>query len=127
MQENGEFFAIFSLEDARVASYSLRAPHNATSVIGDPAEVRGKNICQTTGKSKTDGGLSRGEIRKRNRGMKMVIYLHISKKSSNFVRGIGIINLQRRMERMRQINKQKSLRIKPKINENLHYQNCRIL
>ena len=84
------FFVIFSLEDARVASYSLRAPHNATSVIGDPAEVRGKNICQTTGKSKTVGGLSRGEIRKRNRGMKMVIYLHISKKSSNFVRGIGI-------------------------------------
>ena len=41
MQENGEFFAIFSLEDARVASYSLRAPHNATSVIGDPAGVRG--------------------------------------------------------------------------------------
>ncbi len=38
MQENGDFFAIFSLEDARVASYSLRAPHNATSVIGDPAE-----------------------------------------------------------------------------------------
>lgn len=70
MQENGEFFAIFSLEDARVASYSL--------------EVRGKNICQTTGKSKTDGGLSR-------RGMKMVIYLHISKKSSNFVRGKGNI------------------------------------
>ena len=56
MQENGEFFAIFSLEDARVASYSLRAPHNATSVIGDPAEVRGKNICQTTGKGKTGGG-----------------------------------------------------------------------
>ena len=70
MQENGEFFAIFSLEDARVASYSL--------------EVRGKNICQTTGKSKTDGGLSR-------RGMKMVIYLHISGKSSNFVRGMGNI------------------------------------
>ena len=70
------FFVIFSLEDARVASYSL--------------EVRGKNICQITGKSKTDGGLSRGEIRKRNRGMKMVIYLHISKKSSNFVRGMGI-------------------------------------
>ena len=55
MQENGDFFAIFSLEDARVASYNLRAPHNATSVIGDPAEVRGKNICQTTGKSKTGG------------------------------------------------------------------------
>ena len=52
MQENGDFFAIFSLEDARVASYSLRAPHNATSVIGDPAEVRGK----TTGKSRTGGG-----------------------------------------------------------------------
>lgn len=42
MQENGEKVAIFSLEDARVASYSL--------------EVRGKNICQTTGKSKTGGG-----------------------------------------------------------------------
>ena len=56
MQENGDFFAIFSLEDARVASYSLRAPHNATSVIGDPAEVRGKNICQITGKGKTGGG-----------------------------------------------------------------------
>ena len=56
MQENGDFFAIFSLEDARVASYSLRAPHNATSVIGDPAEVRGENICQTTGKGKTGGG-----------------------------------------------------------------------
>ena len=41
MQENGDFLAIFSLEDARVASYSLRAPENATSVIGDPAEVRG--------------------------------------------------------------------------------------
>ena len=41
MQENGEKVAIFSLEDARVASYRLRAPHNATSVIGDPAEVRG--------------------------------------------------------------------------------------
>ena len=37
------FFAIFSLEDARGASYSLRAPHNATSVIGDPAEFRGEN------------------------------------------------------------------------------------
>ena len=56
MQENGDFFAIFSLEDARVARYRLRAPHNARSVIGDPAEVRGKNICQTTGKSKTGGG-----------------------------------------------------------------------
>ena len=44
MQENGDFFAIFSLEDARVASYSLRAPHNATSVIGDPAEVRGGEV-----------------------------------------------------------------------------------
>ena len=33
---NGNF-TIFSLEDARVASYRLRAPHNA-SVIGDPAE-----------------------------------------------------------------------------------------
>ena len=42
MQENGEKVAISSLEDARVASYRLRAPHNATSVIGDPAEVRGK-------------------------------------------------------------------------------------
>ena len=50
MQENGDFFAIFSLEDAallfsgrfaRVASYRLRAPENATSVFGDPAEVRG--------------------------------------------------------------------------------------
>ena len=51
MQENGDFFAIFSLEDARVASYSLRAPHNATSILGNPAEVRGKNICQTTGKN----------------------------------------------------------------------------
>ena len=48
MQENGEFFAIFSLEDARVASYSL--------------EVRGKNICQTTGKSKTDGGKTRNTL-----------------------------------------------------------------
>ena len=44
MQENGDFFAIFSLEDARVASYRLRAPHNATSVIGDPAEFRGKEF-----------------------------------------------------------------------------------
>ena len=34
---------------------SASAPHNA-SVIGDPAEVRGKNICQTTGKGKTGGG-----------------------------------------------------------------------
>ena len=41
VQENNDFFAIFSLEDARVASYRLRAPQNATSVIGDPAEVRG--------------------------------------------------------------------------------------
>ena len=56
MQENGDFFTIFSLEDARVASYRLRASQNATSVFGDPAEVRGKNICQTTGKSKTGGG-----------------------------------------------------------------------
>ena len=39
-----------------MASYSLRAPHNAMSGIGDPAEVRGKNICQITGKSKTGGG-----------------------------------------------------------------------
>jgi hypothetical protein len=30
------------LEDARTASYSLSAPHNATSVIGDPAEVKGE-------------------------------------------------------------------------------------
>ena len=49
MQENSDFFAIFSLEDARVASYSLevrgrvypnnirQAPQNATSVFGDPA------------------------------------------------------------------------------------------
>ena len=47
MQENGDFFAIFSLEDARVASYRLRAPQNAMSVFlsrirsndyfGDPA------------------------------------------------------------------------------------------
>ena len=42
VQENTDFFfAIFNLEDARGASYSLRAPHNATSVIGDPAEFRG--------------------------------------------------------------------------------------
>ena len=34
MQENGDFFAIFSLEDARVASYSLRAPHNAKRYRG---------------------------------------------------------------------------------------------
>ena len=46
---------LHSLEDA-ASGYSLRAPHNATSVIGDPAEVRGKNICQTTGKGKTGGG-----------------------------------------------------------------------
>ena len=26
----------------RPAGYSLRAPHNATSVIGDPAEFRGE-------------------------------------------------------------------------------------
>ena len=25
------------------SAYSLRAPHNATSVIGDPAEFRGEN------------------------------------------------------------------------------------
>ena len=37
------------------AGYCLRAPHNA-SVIGDPAEFRGKNICQTSGKGKTGGG-----------------------------------------------------------------------
>ena len=30
-----------SLEDVSNTAYSLRAPHNATSVIGDPAEVRG--------------------------------------------------------------------------------------
>ena len=52
MQENGDFFAIFSLEDARVASYNLRAPHNATSVIGNPAEVRGKNIARPLAKAK---------------------------------------------------------------------------
>ena len=32
-----------SLEDARYTRYSLRAPHNATSVIGDPAEFKGKD------------------------------------------------------------------------------------
>ena len=42
MQEKSHFGAIFCLEDARVASYRLRAPDNATSVIGDPAEVRGR-------------------------------------------------------------------------------------
>ena len=31
-----------SLENA-ASGYSLRAPHNATSVIGDPAEFRGEN------------------------------------------------------------------------------------
>ena len=39
MQENGEKIDIFSLEDA-AERLLLRAPHNATSVIGDPAEFR---------------------------------------------------------------------------------------
>ena len=51
MQENGDFFGVkckdgqqsCSLEDARYTRYSLRAPHNATSVIGDPAEFKGKD------------------------------------------------------------------------------------
>ena len=30
--------------DAVQASYCLRAPHNATSVIGDPAEFRGEEL-----------------------------------------------------------------------------------
>ena len=52
MQENSDFFAIFSLEDARVASYSLRAPHNATSVIGDPAEVEARIFARPLAKAK---------------------------------------------------------------------------
>ena len=32
------------LEDARKASYSLSAPHNAASFIGDPAEAKGKRL-----------------------------------------------------------------------------------
>ena len=69
MQENGDFFAIFSLEDApepllfRGGRYpnsirdneqrkagifsraeSQSAPQNATSVIGGPAEFRGEEI-----------------------------------------------------------------------------------
>ena len=35
---------LHSLEDA-ASGYSLRAPHNATSVIGDPAEFRGGIFC----------------------------------------------------------------------------------
>ena len=49
-------FRHFQFRGRRVASYRLRAPLNATSVFGDPAEVRGKNICQITGKGKTGGG-----------------------------------------------------------------------
>ena len=30
------------------ASYCLRAPHNATSVIGDPAEFRGKDYSRAS-------------------------------------------------------------------------------
>ena len=58
MQENGDFFGVkckdgqqsCSLEDARYTRYSLRAPHNATSVIGDPAEFKGKDTRISFGK-----------------------------------------------------------------------------
>ena len=38
---------IHSLEDAH-SGYSLSAPHNAASVIGDPAEVKGEKILELT-------------------------------------------------------------------------------
>lgn len=38
---------IHSLEDAH-SGYSLSAPHNATSVIGDPAEVKGEKTLELT-------------------------------------------------------------------------------
>jgi hypothetical protein len=51
----------------RPAGYSLRAPHNATSVIGDPAEFRGEEKPNTIRDKKQTRKAMRRKARRTNK------------------------------------------------------------